>query len=419
MQTDTAREQAFEKAMESFWEIDKRFGSDNPDYPSLDRMMGGYRGFAERVAGEAFLRIDATISPLIENAPEGSDVAMNSALLSNVRHVVKGDGTVEHVATALGADGVPRFRLEFNPRRGHGNEDCVVSDISICECPAHDPEYPYSNRIASAHVVRPHGDRGADGFGFVEYSAFARFVEALDILKPFVVANLDKIQRGKPVAGLGLSFTQLNMVNYIPAFEVDGGLPGRLCLDVSDTMALSGAKRTFRFMANRLEDTIKGLTERGAVFGAQYLSFNDLDYLACAVPGPDGNPTAVLVTQINLMFDHDSFIAWNELGTDGKPIKTTLVALESGRQTLKAVEAYMAGNTLEGGTSAYSHTDSTVHLSREFMETSVLSTAPFSVNDTLETLRKRKGSVEPFQGFIDTHRVNEDNTPQRHSALDL
>lgn len=61
-----SREEAFEKAMESFWTIDKRFGSDNPEYPSIDRMMGGYRGFAERVAGDAFLRIDSTISPLID-----------------------------------------------------------------------------------------------------------------------------------------------------------------------------------------------------------------------------------------------------------------------------------------------------------------------------------------------------------------
>lgn len=405
--TPPSREMAFEKAMQTFREIDTRFGSDNPDYPSIDRMMGGYRGFAERVAGEAFLRIDATISPLIESAAEGSNIAITDALLSNVRRRAKEDGTIEHAVTVLDTDGTPRFQLEFNPRRGHGEEDCVVSDISICECPADDPEYEYADRIASAHVGRPFGDDGATGFGYVEYSDFAKFAAAMDILKPFVAANLDKVEYGKAVDGTALSFTQLGMANFTPALEHDGGLPGQLCLDVSDAMAMSGGKRAFRFMATRLEDTINGLVARGAVFGAKYLSFNDLDYLACAVAGHDGNPSAVLVTQVNLMFEHDSFIAWNDLDTDGNPSKTTLVALKSGRQTLDAVEAYMAGGTPEGETATYNHADNTIDLPRDFMETSVLSTAPFSVGYTLETLRKRRGSAKDFNEFLDTHGIDD------------
>ncbi|MDW9481178.1 hypothetical protein GOB57_21265 [Sinorhizobium meliloti] len=409
-----SREEAFEKAMASFRDIDKRFGSDSPEYPSLDRMMGGYRGFAERVVGEAFLRIDSTISPLIESAAEGTDVAITDALLSNVRHTSQSDGTILHVATVLDNNGTPRFRLEFNPRRGHGEEDCIVSDIRISECPVGDPDYEFSDRIASAHVGRPYGDRGSDGHGSVEYSEFAKFVEAMDILRPFVSANLDKVERGKPIAGLGLSFSQINMINYNPALDFDGGLPGQLCLDVSDTMALSGAKRAFRFMAARLEDTIRGLAARGAVFGAKFLSLNDLDYMACAVPGTDGTPSAVLVTQANLIFEHDSFIAWSDLDAHGKPTKTTLVALKRGHETLDAVDAYMASGKTDGTTASYDHAEGTIVLPRDFMETSVLSTAPFALNYTLETIGDHEGEIENFEGMLRAHRYDEEivaNTP--------
>ncbi|MCZ7860768.1 hypothetical protein O9X98_05060 [Agrobacterium salinitolerans] len=401
-----SREKAFEKAMHTFWEIDKRLGSDNPKYPTLDVMMGGYRGFAERVAGDAFLRIDSTISPLIERAAEGTDVAITGALLSNIRHVPESNGTIRHVATVLDSEGTPRFRLEFNPRPGHGDDDSVVSDINIRECPADDLDYESSNRIASAHVGRPFDGKGSDGgHGYVEYSHFAKFVAAMDILKPFVAANLDKVDRGEPWNGLELTFSEINMVNYIPAFAEDGGLPGQLFLEVSDTMAHSGAKRAFRFMANRLGDTIKELTEQGAVFGARFASFNDDDYEACAIPGLDGTASAVLVTQPGLIFDHDTFIAWSDLDTDGKPTKTTLVALERGTMTLDAVEAYMTGNKIEAPTANYYHADASVDLPRDFMETSVLSTAPFTVAYALETLKDRRASLENFDKFLDTHHI--------------
>ena len=403
-----SREEAFEKAMESFWTIDKRFGSDNPEYPSIDRMMGGYRGFAERVAGDAFLRIDSTISPLIERAAEGTDVAITGALLSNIRHIPENNGTIRHVATVLDSEGTPRFRLEFNPRPGHGDDDTVVSDIDIRECPTDDPDYEFSSRIASAHVGRPFDGKGSDGgHGYVEYSYFAKFVAAMDILKPFVAANLDKVDRGEPRYGLDLTFSELNMVNYIPAFAEDGGLPGQLFLEVSDTMAHSGAKRALRFMANRLGDTIKELTEHGAVFGARFAAFNDDDYEACAIPGLDGTPSAVLVTQPGLIFDHDTFVAWSDLDADGKPAKTTLVALERGPMTLDAVEAYMTGNKIEAPTACYYHADASVDLSRDFMETSVLSTAPFTVAHALETLKDRHASLENFDKFLNTHHIEE------------
>ncbi|MCV9964631.1 hypothetical protein OIU34_22325 [Pararhizobium sp. BT-229] len=413
-----SREDAFEKAMKSFHDIDMRFGSDNPDYPSIDRMMGGYRGFAERVVGEAFVRIDASICPLIEAAEEGTDVAITGATLSNIRHVAKTDGTTEHVATVLDANGNPAFRLEFNPRAGHGDRECVVNDISVVECPVDDPEYPYSDRIASAHVGRPDGEDGANGLGYAEYSGFAKFVVAMDILKPFVAANLDKVDYGKPFGNRGLTFSQINMISYLPALEFDGGLPGKLCLDVSDTMALSGAGRAFRFMSSRLGDTIRGLNTRGADFGTNYLSFNDMDYLACTVPGPDGAPSAVLVTQINLVFNHDSFLAWNVVDKDGTPTETHLVALERGRKTLDAVNDYMAGDTPEGPAASYSHADATVNLPREFMETSVLSTAPFSVGYTLETLRKRRGRIRDFKEMLETHEdIEEPASPGPNAPL--
>lgn len=409
-----SREDAFEKAMKSFREIDKRFGSDNPDYPSIDRMMGGYRGFAERVVGEAFVRIDASICPLIEAAGEGADIAIPGATLSNIRHVAKPDGTTEHVATVLDANGNPAFRLEFNPRAGHGESECVVNDISIVECPADDPEYPYSDRIASAHAIRPDGEDGANGHGYAEYSGFAKFVAAMDILKPFVAANLDKVDYGKPFGNRGLTFSQINIIDYLPALDYDGGLPGKLCLDVSDTMALSGAGRAFRFMSSRLGDTIAGLSAKGADFGVNYLSFNDMNYLACTVPGPDGKPSAILLTQVNLLFNHDSFLAWNITDKDGKPAETHLVALKRGRGTLEAVDAYMAGYIPEGPAASYSHTDATVNLPREFMETSVLSTAPFSVGYTLETLGKKRGKIRDFRELLETHEDIEE--PASHGA---
>ncbi|MBY3433838.1 hypothetical protein HFN89_06710 [Rhizobium laguerreae] len=401
------RKHAFDKAMKTFREIDQLYGSDNPDYPSIDRMMGGYRGFAERVVGEALVCIDATISPLVETAAEGTDVAIDGAILSNVRHVAKENGTIEHVVTVLATDGTPAFRLELNPRTPDGTPDCVVNDIDIRECPADDPDYPYSDRIASGHASRSDGDQGAVGHGYAEYSGFAKFVAAMDVLKPFVAANLDKVDRGTPFGGTGLSFSQLNMIAYRPAIDFDGGLPGDLCLEVSDTMATSGAKRAFRFMAARLREAVPGLAAKGATFGLNYLCFNDEDYLACAVPGPDDVPAAILVTQINLVFDHDSFLAWNELDDVGNPATTTLVALKRGRQTLDAVEAFMAGETPDGPTAVYHHADATISLPREFLETSALSTAPFSVGRTLETLDKKRGEVRDHKEMVETHTFGE------------
>jgi hypothetical protein len=401
--TVSTREAAFNKAMRTFLEIDARFGSDNPDYPSIDRMMGGYRGFAERVVGEALVCIEATLYPLIENAAEGTDVIIDGAVLRNVRHVAKTDGTTEHVVTVLAPDATPSFRLEFNPRVGHGDTESIVNDITICECPIDDPDYPHSERIVSGHVSHSDDNDGTRGHGYGEYSAFAKFVAAMDILKPFVAANLDKVDRGTPREKIGRSFSQLNMLEYRAAVDFDGGLPGALCLEISDTMVESGAKRAFRFMATRLTDAVSGLSDRGATFGLNYLSFNDSDYMACSIPGPDDVPAAILVTQINLVFDHDSYLAWNEQGEDGKPAKTFLVALERGPDTLSAVEAFMSGEMPVGPTGTYTHADASVSLPREFLETSMLSVAPFTVGYTLETLKKKRGEVRDHSEMIETH----------------
>jgi hypothetical protein len=398
-----SRDDAFKKAMATFLDIDKLFGSDNPDYPSLAKMMGGYQGFAERVAGEAFVRIDACICTLIENAPEGADVAITRATLSNIRHSEQPDGTTKHVATVLDQAGNSAFRLEFNPRAGHGDHISVVNDISIRECPTDDPEYECSQRIASAHAIRPNGGDGAHGIGHVKYSMFAKFVSAMDIVKPFVSANLDKVDYGKPLGSGPLTFSQLNTISYLPAFEFDGGLPGELCLEVSDTMALSGAARAFRFMAMRIDDTITALSSKGADFGVNYLSFNDMDYLACTVSGPDGKPTAVLMTQISRGFDHNSFLAWNTTTTSGTSATTHLVALKPGRQTLDAVDSFMAGEMPTAPTASYDHASSVVNMPREFMETSVLTTAPFDVGYTLDTLKKNHGEIRQFKEMLENH----------------
>lgn len=406
--TIPSREAAFELAMKSFREIDQRFGSDDPAYPSIDRMMGGYRGFAERVIGEALVCVDATICPLIEEADEGTDIHIDGAVLGNVRHARKDDGTLEHVVTVLGADGTPAFRLEFNPRAGHGDDHVIVNDIDVRECRADDPEYPYTNRIGSGHVQRDDGESGARGFGYGEYSDFAKFVAAMDILKPFVAANLDQVNRGQPFGGTGLSHSQLNMIGYRDAVDFDGGLPGALCLEVSDAMAASGAKRAFRFMAKRLPAAISGLAAKGAEFGLNCLEFNDCDYMACSVTGPDDVPTAILVTQLNLIYDHDSYLAWNEMGADGEPEKTVIVALKRGRDTLAAVEAFMAGETPVGPTGIYTHSDASISLPRDFLETSMLSVAPFSVNYTLEALKNKRGETHAHKDMIDTHTLDEE-----------
>ncbi|MCS4088959.1 hypothetical protein [Rhizobium sp. BK176] len=406
--TIPTREAAFNEAMESFLEIDKRFGSDNPKYPSIDQMMGGYRGFSERVIGEALVCVDATICPLIEAAADGTDISIDGAVLSNVRHTTKEDGTIEHVVTALGPDGTPAFRLEFNPRPGHGTPGVVINDISFRECRAGDPYYPYTNSIGSGHVDRNDGDKGARGYGYGQYSDFAKFVAAMDVIKPFVAANLEKVNRGKPHPDIGLSSSELNLVGYRSAIDLDGGLPGELCLEVSDAMATSGAKRAFRFLAKRLPGTISGLATNGATFGLNYLSFGDGDYMACAVPGSDDVPAAILTTQANLIFDHNSYLAWNEPGADGKPAKTFLVALERGRNTLAAVEAFMAGERPVAPTGVYTHADASVSLPREFLETSMLSIGPFSVDYTLQSLKEKDGEVREHKEMVETHTFDED-----------
>lgn len=397
-----SRKEAFDMAMETFLDIDVRLGSDNPEYPGMERMMMGYSGFVERVVGDAFNKIDTTLLRDAELAEESATIDIGGATLSNIRHASDAEGKTKHVATVLSNDGTPEFRIEWDHRKPAPDGTAVI-DIRLCTCPADDPEYSWSERFASAVVSRENAAKGSHGTGFMSFANSAKLVAALDLLRPYVTTRLDRMDHGKPTNSLGLSFSQLNMIQYQPLVDFDGGLAGRLFLEVSDTMTAMGAARAFRFLSQRIEQTAKRLDEAGARYGDGCASLRDGDYSACVLPGDDHTSHAILMTQPGLFFDHNTFLAFNTTEKDGRIVSTTIVPIRGGDETVEAMQAFISGNRTFEIAGTYDHGTSRTEMSRLFVETSSIAVAPFNVDYALECLDNGNFEITPFSEFAEMH----------------
>ena len=412
------RNEARARAMKSFLQIDAATG-DNPPYASMERMMAGYGPFTDRVVGDAFAKIDTIVCRLAEGHADGSDIEIDGAVLSCLSSETNKAGETSYSAIVLDADGRNACRLHWSLRSPHGEPDVVVSDVSIREVRAADPGYPYTNILGSATVVRPHGDRGTTGTGMASCADFAKLTAALDVLRPFVAANLDSMDHGRPVKGMDMSFSQITFSDYQPMIDIDGGLPGELALEVSDAMADIGVARCFRYLGARLTPLVEKLEAAGAVFGKGHLCFNDLDYYVTAVPRPGSSEPAVLVTNISLVFDHNTYLAWNDRDEDGNLATTSLVPLLPGRSALALAEAMTEGTAPAAETGVYDHGSRRVSMSRAFMETDIMATAPFSAGYSLEEASRHDPKVYPFSRMLGIHDLDDDDDAAYEARLDL
>ena len=411
---NTSKEYATGKALRTFHEIIKQ-RSGNDSYTFTD-IIGGYRGLSERIAGDAFNKIDFMIYDIIKSAKEGANISIPYATLSNVRHSNNRAGHKTCEVTVLDAENEPKFRLKWTRDTSNNDTGLIKDNVTMSECPKNDPEYPYSNQIASAMCLKKNGGYQSSTLGHLSYFNFSAFISAINVIRPLSEQNLPQYDYGKPYLGLDISKNELDLTDFISVINFDKGLPGEACQEVVDEMMTIGAENSFPHISNQIGKITQTLENINASYGDGVLVFNDLDDQICSIP-TSTNMSAILHTNTSLFATHNTFIAYNTTDNNGEPETTTLIALKQGEDTTSAVSSIMKGENPQGKSATFTHSTKTVHMSREFVETQCLESASFTCKASLEILSKplcEDAKVESFSETERIHGLNEETDETLH-----
>jgi hypothetical protein len=392
---------AVEKALNSYRSMLPRFGSDPRHMGGFESALLGYRGFAERLAADAVYKLDYVLHPRLDALAEGDELHLEGVTFS---HVKRGKGLC---VTAVDGDGVQRFRIKWEPQYRPGREDPSMLDVTLQSCPPEDPDYEYAEGIGYSHLARDDDRVESRTNGTLWSHNFFEFIDAMDLLRPALAADIAAMPRPKPMSdNVPFSFSEIDRAMVLDVVRLDGGLPGRLARHVVSTMIRERGSDILVSLADRSEEIARWLECQGCVWGGAAMTTSDRDNVLYAVRAGDGR-LGLFLNARNTSGPHTAFLAWKD------PVNGTasIAAARGGRHIFSTVEAFIAGEEISAPMATIDLATGEHDIGPEIVATAILDLALHHVR-FIEEDRKavadgeeddRFERVEDFQFFIDAN----------------
>lgn len=328
---------AIEKALEVF-QVSRRTLDHFPNKTnSIDQHLTGSRPFMEKVTGDATMKLDQILASDIQKAAEAglSEVNIHGLTFTHLA-CERNEGFTSKVSSMLvSAEGDPVCQMSWEFEK---KNDGIRVDMTIAECPADNPTYPYANRLVVSSIHRPGTEFGPDAHATAWLPDFRKLVNVMDHLREPLQEKLQKVDLGPPYLSLPISRHQLNMTDYQPIIDLDGGLPGDLCRITAKMMLDVAYSNCFQNTGDTFGKLIKKLKSKKVVYGERYFVHNDDDnYVTVATSAATGEDALVMYANgcVSLICI--------ENGAKGTPSKATAYHLDSGKEAVELIERWIAG----------------------------------------------------------------------------
>jgi hypothetical protein len=400
---------AVEAGLSTNRSMQPRYGNDPNYLRDFNTALLGYRGFAERLAGDAFRKIDYVLYPKLENLEEGQELKLEGVTFT---HVKRSEGLS---ITAVDEEGIQRFRINWKPDVREGWEGTPTApqmfDVTIQACPEKDPQYAYAECLAHGALTRTPDDRIETTCGGTLWSHnFFEFMDAMDLLRPALAAEIAEMPRQKPMSDkVPYSFDELDKSMVREVVRIDGGLPGRLARHVVSVMIDERGRTILESLAGRAAEIATWLEDQGCVWGGAAMTSRDRDNVMYAVRSEETGKLALLYNARNDGGPYTAFLAWQDLeaGT------ATIAAARGGQHIFRTVEAFLRGDSVDAPTATIDLATGRHDLGPEMVGTSVIDLAMCHVRFTEDDLAEvasgeiemddRFERVEDFEFFIEAN----------------
>lgn len=362
---------AVEKALEVHLSLVDRFGNSEGHLNDMELALLGYRGFAEKLAADAFYRLDYVLHPKLSALKPGEDLHLDGMSFGHVTK--KRDGSL--VATAIDDTGAQRFRIRWKPEfRPSGLRDDGTKgfDVTLQYCPEHDPQYEYAETIAHSLIVRSKERVESRSSGTLWSHDFFSFIEAMDVLRPALSKEILAMPKPKPMSdNIPFSHLELDRMLVLDCINLDGGLPGRLCQHVVSSMIESRGEAIMRVLTERSSEILGKLVEDGCFWGGTALTTRGRDNVFYAVPSKDGERHALFVNARNTSGPYTAFI----MSIDDSAATATIYAAKGGKDIFRVVGAFVDGQEIEAPKATINLSTGRHDIGPEVMGTAILDLA--------------------------------------------
>jgi hypothetical protein len=371
-------------------DLERRFGEDRDYLATFDLAMLGYRGFGERIAGDAIRKIDYVLHPKLKNLAVGEVLLLGDLSLS------RADSGDTLSITVTDGSGVQKFRIVWD-----ADGDRVA--VTIQKCPADDPQYPHAPGVGYGTVMRDPDDAAENScLGTLWGHDFHQFIDAMDVLRPVLADEIAAIPRQKPfMEGAAFSHQELVNIEIADVVRLDGGLPGRLCRHVYSAMLEARGAAILRSLSVRAEAVATWLEGQDCIWGGAAMTTHDGDNVMYAVRSAATGNLALLYNARNTSGPHTAFLAWK----DASAGTATIVAARAGRHLFDVVASFLRGESPEAPSATIDLSSGKHDLGRETVETSILDLAlchvRFVESDLAELECGRMEMDESFERYED------------------
>lgn len=401
---------AVDVSLESYRSMLQQFSSDPRFMKDFDTALLGYSYLGERLAADAIFKLDYVLHPKLDAMAEGDELHLDGVTFS---HIKRENGLS---ATAIDNDGIQRFRINWvpdtRPSLAGPDGERLMFNVTIQSCPPDRPQYPYADGIAYAHVSRHVNRIESTCRGTLWGHNFFEFVDAMDLLRPALAAEIAAMPRPKPISdNVPYSFSEMDRLMVADVVRLDGGLAGHLTRHVVAVMLEERGRAILESLASRAEKLAIWLENEGCVWGGTAMTANGRDNVLYAVRSEATGELGLLLNARNNRGPHTAFLAWtnSETGT------ASVAAAIGGKHIFQTVDAFIAGERPDAPTATIDLTTGEHDLGPEVVGTSILDLALCHVRFVEEDLEEiaagvfemddRFERVEDFAFFVE---ANED-----------
>jgi hypothetical protein len=384
----------------------ERNGEDPTFLRDFQTALRGYPGFGERVAGDAIRKIDYVLWPKVSGLVDGEELTLEGVTFSQVKR----EGDVFSV-TVADPEGIPRFRIHWRTEHRPGPQgggDAKERDLVMFQsCPPDDPQYEYADMIASADLRRTPGDRlNTSSRGQLWAKDYFSFIDAMDVLRPALAAEVMAMPKQAPQEGLPFSFEEMDKITIAEIVAQDGGLPGAHAREAVSTMVRECGTPMLASIAERSEQIALWLESQDCVWGGAAQTSQGGDNVMYAVRSESGK-LGLLFNARNTSGPYTVFLS-SKNPEDGT---ASLVAATGGNHVFQTVETFLKDEAPDAPTATIDLSTGEHDIGPAFVETDILDLALCHVRFTEEDLveiaaGKSSGRFEredDFQFFIDAN----------------